>query len=558
MSCHSSGPVLWNPARLLLPALALLCAPGCETRLPTPPPPENFSGLERLELERVTSRYLDLAWSLHPSLALWTGGTGTGVPRLKAGRQEILAARREARNLLDQCLAVRSGGLPSSARLDQKVLAGLLRGLLVELEKVEPWSRDPGYYLDEIQACLALARALPDPSDQGESLRLQLLALPGILRDSEENLRFCPPAFMEMAARRARELSRFLGRGRLFPEGLEKSLAGEIRSAAEKARLALEAWAVRLEEKKSREPGGSYVLGEDTLAALLREKEGIYTPPAELARDLDSQARTLSARLEKALGDTPTVSALHALAEKALDRAGAPPPVELSPKGARAFCKEQGIFKGTLPATGPPLGFPSLVESLGLPAWPPGEGASSQATPALLLDLARATWPGFLALRGRLEENPSILRKKAPSLLFCLGWLSYAETLWAEKDPHPPTRTVETWHRLAECLQARAALGLHMGDLTTSQAARLLEEKAFLTEEEARKAVMELARAPLRHFGYIGLQSILDLRSSCRTREGRAFLAGAFHGKLLSCGALPAGAMEAELLLYCGVPAGPK
>ncbi|HHI68816.1 MAG TPA: hypothetical protein ENJ97_05770, partial [Planctomycetes bacterium] len=351
MSFHRIGASSFLPVLLAgLPAWAGIVLQGCETRLPAPPSPERFSGLEKLELERVGNRYLHLAWSLHPSLALWTGGTGTGVPRLKASREEIFAARREARNLLDQDLAIRSAGLPPSARQDQKVLAGLLRGLLVELEKVEPWSRDPGYYLDEIQACLALAGVLPDPTEQGETWRLQLLAIPNILRDSEENLRFCPPSFLDDAARRARNLSRTLRSGRLFPEGMEAGLRRELRDGAERAGLALEAWAVRLEKRKAEKPGGSFVLGEDTLAALLREREGIYTPPSELVQDLKIREKALSSRLARLLGDEPTPQVLAALARKPLPPSQGEEGLPLSPSRAREFCRKKGILPGPLPS----------------------------------------------------------------------------------------------------------------------------------------------------------------------------------------------------------------
>ncbi len=556
MSFHRVGAFFLLRALLAgLPAWAGIALQGCETRLPTPPAPERFSGLEKLELQRVGDRYLHLAWSLHPSLALWVGGTGAGVPRLKASREEIFAARREARNLLDQDLAIRSSGLPPSARQDQKILAGLLRGLLVELEKVEPWARDPGYYLDEIQACLVLAGAPLDPTERGEAWRLQLLAIPNILRDSEENLRFCPPLFLDEAARRARSLSRTLRSGRLFPEGMEKGLRRELQAAAERAGLALEAWAVRLEKRKTEKPGGSFVLGEDTLAALLREREGIYTPPSELVQDLKTREKALSSRLARLLGDEPSPGVLAALAGKALPLSQGKDRPLLSPSWAREFCRKKGILPGPLPRPrSRPLSSP-LLEDLGIPSWPFATPVSPPS-PRLLLRLARATWPGLRALQARLERNASPLRRKAPSVLFCRGWLSYAENLWAEKDPHPQVRVLQAWRRLVECVQARAALELHTGNSTLSQAGALLRGKAFLPGKEAEKRALELARVPLRYLGYLGFLSIGELRRSCRAWEGKRFLAGAFNGKVLSCGALPASAMEAEILLYCDTPQG--
>jgi len=555
MSLHRPGPFLLRPARLLIPALAGLVLPACETRIPAPPPPERFSGLERLELERVENRYLDLLWSLHPSLALWAGAPGREAPRLRATRPEIFAARREARNLLDQALAVRSDGLPPSARRDQKVLAGDLRGLLVELEKVEPWARDPGYYLDEIQALLALADNLySNPTSRGEALRLQLLSIPRLLPETEENLRFCPPPFLDAAARRARSLSALLRSGRAFPRGMEAGLARELKAAAEKAGLALEAWAVRLEQRKKEKPGGSFVLGEDTLAALLREREGIFTPPREWIPDLKAREKTLASSLARRLGEPPSAAALEALAAKAL-----PPPREeealsVGPPWARRRCGKEGLLPAALPTHEVPPLRPPFPAALDLPVWPPLEGDPSRISARLLLDLARATWPGLQALRSWLAGNASPLRRAAPSPLFCRGWLSYAEDLWAEKSPHEEVRTLRAWRRLVECVQARAALELHAGELTLSQAEALLRDRAFLPSARAEELALELARVPLRHLGFLGLQAIDELRSACRTREGRAFAAGVFHGKLLSCGALPAGALEAELLLSCQSP----
>ncbi len=556
MSFHRSGPRLFLRVLLLGGLLfAGTVLPGCTTRLSAPPAPEHYSGLEKLELERVGDRYLHLAWSLHPSLAVWVGGTGTGVPRLKASREEIFAARKEARNLLDQVLAIRSAGLPPSGRRDQKILAGFLRGLLVELEKVEPWARDPGYYLDEIQACLALAGAPPDPTEQGETWRLQLLAIPHILVDSLDNLRFCPPLFLDQAARRARDLSKALRSGRLYPAEMEKGLAGEVRAAGERAGLALEAWAIRLEKRKIQKPGGSFVLGEDTLAALLREREGIYTPPSELAQDLRSRQKVLTARLAQALGDEPSPRLLLSVARKPLSPGKKGEIQDLSPSGALAFCRAKGIFPGAPPLPrSRPLASP-LLKDLAIPVWIPPSSASPP-TPDLLLKLARATWPGLRALQAWLGQNDSPLRRKAPSLLFCRGWLSYAEDLWAAKDPHPEVRILRAWRTLAECVQARAALDLHMGNLTLSQAEELLRGAAFLPRNLARDRALELARVPLRYLAYLGLQSIGELRRSCRTREGRNFLAGAFNGKVLSCGALPASAMEVEILFYCDRPGG--
>ncbi|HHI68404.1 MAG TPA: DUF885 family protein [Planctomycetes bacterium] len=336
---------------------------------------------------------------------------------------------------------------------------------------------------------------------------------------------------------------------------MEAGLRRELQDAAERAGLALEAWAVRLEKRKTEKPGGSFVLGEDTLAALLREREGIYTPPSELVQDLKSREKALSSRLARLLGDEPSPKVLATLTKKTLPPSQGEDGPPLSPSRAREFCRKKGILPGPLPSPrSRPLSSP-LLEDLAFPFWP-SAAPLSPPTAENMLRLARATWPGLRALQAWLECNASSLRRKAPSVLFCRGWLSYAENLWAEKDPHPQVRALLAWRRLAECVQARAALELHTGNATLSQAAALLRGKAYLSGKEAEKRVLQLARTPLRYLGYLGLLSIGELRRSCRAWEGKRFLAGAFNGKVLSCGALPASAMEAEILLYCDTPKG--
>lgn len=186
-------------AGMFLIAAALL-APASAEAEPTAPPAEAAAP----SAPRGTGTYADLV-ALHEELQAYMlpgftssvvmdSGARVGETYSDALMREKLAglAAFEAR-LADMNVAA----WDRPQQVDYLAVKSLLNGYRFNVEVLRPWKRDPGFYLDPL---LRVAfTELPATGEEGEALRAQLQAIPGMLAAARGNLTEVAADFADLA-----------------------------------------------------------------------------------------------------------------------------------------------------------------------------------------------------------------------------------------------------------------------------------------------------------------------------------------------------------------------
>ncbi len=520
---------LWKGAVLLGLGLG-----SCETRPARTLPPEKVVGLEPIKLENLCSRYLDLVSRIHPSHLL-AGSMERDFPfSLEVGKRDLEASENECMLILDQALEIPDASLTEPQRIERKFLCSKLKSLLIEFQGIQPFSRDPGVYLDELEAGIVLYLQAGKGPQEVEGLVSWLNGFRKALAVAFENLGFCPEVFISQAMERARALSACLEEGRLTEGLCSGSLAKDLDRAVERACNALKWYADELAARKRELSPGPFTWGEETLTAMLRE-EGIYSPPPLLMEKLGKDMSRLERDVRRSLHADSLGTAWRRLETmKYKGKIYAP----ASAGNARDFCVKEGIFiRGN--ARGRPwkglLASKYIIDG-DIFAGDRADRGHGSSEWERMLRIARDSWPGFSAFKSKLELSGSVLARSCPSPLFVHGWLSYSEDLVAERNLFTPLEAARGMRRLKECVLAYIAIGIHTGKITLGQAVSLIERKCLADKKEAKDLAVRTARTPLSFLGYLGMKLIRELRFEFKKAHEKAYSLAFFHEALFSTG----------------------
>jgi hypothetical protein len=191
------------------------------------------------------------------------------------------------------------------------------------------------------------------------------------------------------------------------------------------------------------------------------------------------------------------------------------------------------------------------------PAWPPdAEDAwlrrfGCAALPALTV---HETFPGHANHALAMRQVASPTRRTLWSELFFEGWAHYCEEMCLEEgfqDSSPVLQGGVALEALVRLTRIENAIGVHTGQLTVAEGARLFSENAFLDGPAAMaEAQRGLFEPTYTRYG-VGKFFFLDLRAAARRAWGPAFTLERFHAGLLSLGSPPlapvAGALGLDL-----------
>jgi uncharacterized protein (DUF885 family) len=166
-------------------------------------------------------------------------------------------------------------------------------------------------------------------------------------------------------------------------------------------------------------------------------------------------------------------------------------------------------------------------------------------------------YPGHFVQGEVARRTPSPIRRFVSDYAYVEGWAHYSEQMLIDEGfggGDPRYRMAQLRDALRRLCRFVAAIGIHTGEMSIDEAARLFEEKAFLEPFPARLEAERGAFDP----GYLnytlGKMAILKLRNDWKEQKPERYSLKEFHDRFLSAGPIPIPIVREEML---GPHAGP-
>jgi uncharacterized protein (DUF885 family) len=343
-------------------------------------------------------------------------------------------------------------------------------------------------------------------------------------------------------------------------DGAERFLAGLTELETESARRAIGDYRQFLEHDL--QPEGSFALGQDRFARLLRDKHGLDVSPDDVYRHGQALAESLTAQLESfgnwrqqiedLKADHPTRETLLQTYADEAARARAfvevnhlvpiPPGEQFEVRPTAPFLRATtplGHFDRTPPfADGDNLGILFITPiDPALPAARQAQLLEAHCQTAIRAICLHETFPGHHVQLWHAKRRASAICKQFHSSLFSEGWALYCEELMEEAGYYdtPGLRLWRLKNAMWRAVRLMVDVGLHCRGLSLAAAAQPLVELGGLEPDTARGEALRYTTSPTQPSSYVlGRDRIVALRQAAERRD--TFSLWAFHDWLLGFG----------------------
>lgn len=561
-------------ALLALLALAVLAWAGDGVSWGAPARPAPDTAGQKFDAQ--VDDYIDYRYRVSPTL-----GTRQGAivfdDRLEDVSDVGIMNHIEALRLMAQDMKkVDLGRLGPEQRIDHDLLVADLEASLWEAAGARRWMRDPGACGRLAVGCLAPLLTKPAPGDEARRLRVilaRMRLIPVMLERGRQTLE-PPSALLAGAALREHAaVSAFFTRD--LPAAVapvrDKRFLYEFREAQGELVAAVAAWG-RFLEALPAGARGDYRVGVDVMRSRLRLEDPDLTVDRFVRQASDdlAQAREAVKRLAPQVRPGGTVAEALAEARKATLAPG-----DIAPR-IQGWARDAAAFArgGLCDVPDPfPVGLgiaPALLlapESWGVEVPGPfavgpagivlrraigaGEGGAAGPTTA-----GEASVPGVeteLAVLSEVvpgrglrllaaRQAPTRLRRVLLDASALEGWGPYATGLALEggfDGSNAALRLVAARAEARAHAMALVAVQLHARRMDEGAALGFLREQAFLGDEEARAALVEVARNPGVVAASLGVHGMRALRPAVEKARGLKLSPRAIHEAVLRQGIVP-------------------
>jgi uncharacterized protein (DUF885 family) len=534
---------------------------------------------------------LDYAFSASP---VWA--TFSGDHRFDAELDEIDGAREAQKLEVFRRYATRlrllAAAVPANAdpqqwgteypRLDAEIVANQLEARVLVAESVSAPERDPSQVVSTIGGAVTsiVSHDYAPKPQRFTSLAARLERVPEYLATAEKRIRTPTRPALENLAIVAPGVAANLRSNIAKAPASELGgapLAERLSRASSAAADALDGYVKRVGERFPAEKASDSPVGPEIWAKLAQLKEGVVESAADVRRMGESELARLDAELAALL---PRIAKKGEAPAKLFARLGADSPepaflldeyrelnarVETWLRTSRFVTipweqvelrivqtppERRGISLASMNVAGPLE--PSLASAhfeVNVPddAMPKARRDSLRAfhaRGALELISVHEAIPGHYLQALHNRRLASKARKLFRSATTSEGWAHYCEMAVLEAGYVPKNPDIVRAFAIRMALQRAARVVVDVrandGSFSMADAAKFLEEKAFLAPDAARLEARRAFVWPANMFTYTyGKLVIVELRKKLEGRMGKDFDLAAFHDRLLSLGSVP-------------------
>ena len=499
----------------------------------------------------------------------------------------IDAVRSDIRSLRQRLAILRDEPLSEAQALDRRLAAGFLEIQDWEYESPTFWRGNPALATGEaVFGIISLFLRRFAPLDQRVEAAIQRLeALPTFLAQARAMVRPASAAWAERAIRECDGTLALLGEGidqLIADEGIQQPL---LRTAADRARLAVSKHRAALEQSLATRSNGSIACGAEALDRYLRQGHFLRRNASEIeAEALDEleRSRARLAELATAAGVASWQEGLARLAnthptaaqyeqryaevwqaarQAALDHdlvSWPDYPIRYVPRPRWTWAAAPALYFLFYRA---PAAFDQvdvvdyLISPLTPEMSPDEQDRLLRSTNDTVITLNHVVHHGGL---GHHVQNWHAYRAESRIgriaavdcasriALFCggtmaEGWACYTTELMDEIGFLTPLQRLSEAHsRLRMAARAIVDVQLHTGRLTVDEAARFYTEQTDMAPAAAQQEAIKNSMFPGAALMYlVGTNQIWQLRHERKRAEGAAFNLRHFHDRFLSYGSVP-------------------
>jgi hypothetical protein len=529
-------------------------------------------------LEALATRYFNEAWCLDP-----VNATSAGVhdfdDKLGSFSSEAYAQRLDvARRYLANAKDIDPGTMGAEASYDAQIFESKLEERILELGTLERWKHEPERYSEVASDGVygLLSRDFAPLPVRVRDLVARERQIPGLLQEAQANITSVDPIRADLARRDIAGAIDFFEN--VVPVGVaplrDAGLRAEFTASNGAAVAALRAYLAALEAGPFAHPAGTFAIGSEHFAELLRLQE--LTPISlttyeSVGEDALAKTRTEFVATARAIDPTKSPEAVVAdlqskhPAEGALIETAAgdlralrqfvvvhhiitlPPDDDVKVQATPEF--ERSTTFASMDAPGPLEKHATEAYYYVTPVegdWPAARKEQHLGffnDYAFPLISAHEVMPGhYVNFELASHERLSLIRRLMASDSFAEGWAHYDEQMmvdegWGNGDPHVRLAQLS----LALLRECRYLVGLreHTQGMTVDAATAFFEQNAFMGAEPARREALRGTGDPLYGYYTLGRLEILKLRADFRKAAGSHYSLQAFHDEFLAHGDPP-------------------
>ncbi len=557
---------------LIAAVVAAVVAGACSPR-----PAPTAAATDDTAFRALAAEIIDDAYRRSPAFATYQG-VHTYDDQLgsfsKAATSASVARAREFRRRLDATDPVT---LSNDARLDREYLQHQVDTVILELEVVRMWAKDPDLYTSTATNAIfsIMKRTFAPAADRLKLVIAREKRIPALLAEAKDNLDNPPRIFTEVAIDQNDGNQSFFRTDLplAFAEVKDAALLAEFKRTNDAVLTALADYKRWLQTDLLPRSRGSFALGASTYSSLLAASEMIDTPLDELLRvaeadrvlnerafvaaaDAIDPARSTTEVMERVTANHPRADALLKTTQDALD-------------SLRVFINEKGLvtIPESAPATvveTPPFARATTTASMDTPG--PWETKASEAyfyvtrpDPrwkaaeqeeymrnwyySIIVNVAvHEVYPGHYLQFLNAKSYPTDVRKVFGANSNSEGWAHYTEQLMIDEGFHaddPSYHFAQLQDALLRDVRFIVGIKMHTQGMTIEQATQLFITQAHQPAPVARSEATRGAGDPLYGYYTMGKLAILKLRNDYRAQKGAAFSLKEFHDTFIRLGPLP-------------------
>ncbi len=527
---------------------------------------------------RFVDDYFAARFQAHPS-----EGTAAGLHHYDPDLDDLSkpAVDRRIAELKEQLArlgAIDRATLAADDAIDARMLDGLIRAELLDLETLRTWETNPmGYVVLPGGAIDGLIKR--DFAPAAERLRSVIArerAVPAAFAAARANVKSSPKEFTDLAIRMAKgSVGFFKGSVAEWARGAaggDAALLKEFETTNESTIAAVEGLVGWLESDLKPRSDGRYAIGAENFLAKLRYEELIELPMPELLAKGEAQlAKDYAAFVATAKQIDPSKTPAEVMKALSDDHPTADdliPSVRRSVEASRSFLVGKGIV--TLPSEvrpkieeTPPYARSGSFASMDIPG--PYETKATEAfyyvtpvekdwtrehadehlrlynPPVVAMINVHEAYPGHYLQFLYAPRFPTKTRKLAFCASNAEGWAHYCEQMMVDEGfggGDPKIRLAQLQEALLRDCRYVVGIKLHTEGWTVEQGAKLFVEKGFQEPANAFEESRRGAYNPTYLYYTLGKILIQGLRDEYLAKKPGATLRQ-FHDAFVAQGALP-------------------
>jgi uncharacterized protein (DUF885 family) len=489
----------------------------------------------------------------------------------------IDAQAAAAKNSLAKLQTFPSAGLTESAAADREFLMARLQDILLELETIQMWRRNPDHYTNAATTGIfvLMSRKFAPQDERLRSVIAREHAIPRLLDQARANLSDVPQVYTEIALDDLSNTPSFFQNDvpKAFSDVKDSKLLAEFRTTNEATIAAFKKYETFLKQDLLPKSKGDFRLGAENYRKKLLYEEMVDIPLDRLLeigygdlRRNQQMVKEIAAKIDPKKSPREVMADLqkdHPTADQLL------PTFRNTLVGLKKFIEDKKII--TIPSDVPPIvedtppferaltsasmDTPGAYEKVAKeaffnvtpvePTWKPQRAeqwlqAFNRGT--IVSTAVHEVYPGHYTQFLWVQEAPSKVRK----LLYCSsnaeGWAHYTEQMMLDEgygNGDPKLRLGQLLDALLRDARYISGIEMHTGKMTLAQSKKFFMDEGYQTPAVADQESMRGTSDPTYLVYTLGKLQIMKLREDYKAAKGDKVSLQEFHDTFMRQGAVP-------------------